>query len=127
MFTSQIPTIKQAFEPFMAYSKLATEAAEKAIKLQTDCTKIYVKVGLDNIAEGFKVTNFDQMSSYAEKQKAVFKKTNDMIVADSKSYADIGTEFFESARFLMEDTVKSTMTAVKEATKEATKVATPAK
>jgi phasin family protein len=119
MFTSTTPNLKQTFAPFMAYSKLATEATEKAIKLQMDFTKAYAKVGLDNIAEGFKVTNFDQMTSYTEKQKDIFTKTNDMMVADSKSYADIGTEFFESARYLMEDTVKSTMTAVKEATKAA--------
>ncbi len=67
------------------------------------------------------------MTSYAEKQKDVYKKTNDMFIADEKTYADIGLSFFDSARLLMEDTAKSNMTAVKEATKVATKAVTPAK
>lgn len=126
MITSSIPTFEQTFEPFAAFTKLATEAAEKAYKMQLACGKIYAKAGLDNISEGFKVTNFDQMTSFAEKQKDVYKKTNDMIIADAKAYADIGVEFFDSSRLLMEDTVKSNMTAVKEATKEVTKAATKA-
>jgi len=124
MAKSQIPTFEETFEPFLAYGKLATEAAEKALKLQMDSVKAYTKVGTDNIAEGFKVTNFDQMTSYAEKQKDVYKKTNDMLIADAKAYADLGAEFFDSARSLMEDTVKSSMTAATEATKAATKAAT---
>jgi phasin family protein len=127
MITSPIPTFEQTFEPFAAFSKLATEAAEKAYKMQLDCSKIYAKVGMDNISEGLKVSNFDQMTSYAEKQKDVYKKTNDMMIADAKSYADIGVSFFDSARLLIEDTAKSNMTAVKEATKVATKAVTPAK
>ncbi len=117
MAKPQIPTFEQTFEPFLAYGKLATEAGEKVFKMQMDSTKAYAKVGTDNLAEGFKVTNFDQMTSYAEKQKDILKKTNDMLIADAKAYADIGAEFFDSTRSLMEDTVKNTMTAAKEATK----------
>ena len=40
--------------------------------------------------------------------------------------ADIGVDFFDSSRLLMEETFKSNMTAAKEAAKEATKVATKA-
>jgi len=118
--TSSIPTFEQAFEPFAAFSKLASEAAEKAYKMQLDCSKIYTKAGMDNISDGLKVTNFDQMTGYAEKQKELYKKTSNMMLADAKSYADIGVSFFDSARLLMEDTAKSNMSAVKEATKTAT-------
>ena len=127
MITSPIPTFEQTFEPFAAFSKLATEAAEKAYKMQLDCSKIYAKVGMDNIAEVIKVSKFEQMTRYAEKKRDIYKQTNDMMIADAQSYADFGVSFFDSARLLMEDTAKSNMTAVKEATKVATKAVTPAK
>lgn len=123
MMTSSIPTFEQTFEPFAAFTKLATEAAEKAYKMQLACGKLYAKAGLDNMSEGFKVTNFDQMTSFAEKQKEVYEKNNEMLMADAKAYADIGVEFFDSSRLLMEDAVKSNMTAVNEATKAAAKKA----
>ncbi len=119
MITSPIPTFEQTFEPFAAFSKLATEAAEKAYKMQLDCSKIYAKVGMDNISEGLKVSNFDQMTSYAEKQKDVYKKTNDMFIADVKTYSDIGVSFFDSSGLLLEDTSNSNMIAVNEVSKVA--------
>lgn len=120
MAKSQIPNFEAAFEPFMAYGKMAAETAETAFKMQMDSAKAYAKVGMDNVTEGFKVTDFDQMAAYAEKQKEVAKKTSDMMIADAKAYADLGAKFFDSARGLMEDSVKSSMTAAKEATKAAT-------
>ena len=127
MMTSSIPTFEQTFEPFAAFTKLATEATEKAYKMQLACSKTYAKFGMDNISEGLKVSNFDQMTSYAEKQKDIYKKSNEMMIADAKAFADIGVEFFDSSRLLMEDTFKSNMTAAKEATKAATKAVTPSK
>lgn len=123
MAKSQIPNFEAAFEPFMAYGKMAAETAETAetaFKMQMDSAKAYAKVGMDNVTEGIKVTDFDQMAAYAEKQKEVAKKTSDMMIADAKAYADLGAKFFDSARGLMEDSVKSSMTAAKEATKAAT-------
>lgn len=120
MAKSQIPTFEETFKPFMAYAKLATETAEKAFKMQMDCTKAYTKIGMDNIADGFKVTNFEQMTAYAEKQKDVAKKASDMIIADFKDYSAIGAEFVDSSRTMVEDTFKSSMAAAKEATKAAT-------
>ena len=124
MAKPQIPNFEETFKPFMAYAKLATEAAEKAFKMQMDSTKAYAKVGMDNMADGFKVTNFEQMTAYAEKQKDILKKTSDMMVADFKEYSAIGAEFVDSSRTMMEDTIKSSVAAATEATKAATKAAT---
>jgi phasin family protein len=127
MTTSSLPTFEQTFEPFAAFTKLATEAAEKAYKMQLACSKTYAKFGMDNISEGLKVSNFDEMTNYAEKQKNIYKKSHEMLIADAKAYADIGVDFFDSSRVLMEETFKTNMTAAKEATKVATKTVTPAK
>ena len=120
MAKPQIPTFEDVFEPFLAYGKLATEAAEKVFKIQMDSTKAFAKIGMENVSDGFKVTNFEQMTAYSEKQKGIFKTANDMIAADMKQYTDIGTELFENSRSLVEDTVKSSMEAAKTATKKAT-------
>ena len=120
MAKSQIPTFEETFKPFMAYAKLTTEAAEKAFKMQMDCTKAYAKIGMDNMTDGFKVTNFEQMTAYAEKQKDIAKKTGELMVSDFKDFSAIGAEFFESSRTMVEDTIKSSMTAAKAATKAAT-------
>ena len=117
MSKTQIPTFEQTFEPFMAYGKMAADTAEKVMKLQMDSVKAYTKLGMDNFVEGLKVTDFDQMTSYAEKQKDVAKKTSDMFMADAKAYTDLGAKFFDSAKGMFEDSVKSTMTAAKEVVK----------
>ena len=120
MAKSKIPSFEETLKPYMAYAKLATETAEKAFKMQMDCTKAYTKIGMDNLTDGFKVTNFEQMTAYAEKQKDIAKQTGDMMVADFKDLSAIGAEFIDSSRTMVEDTIKSSMTAAKEATKAAT-------
>ncbi len=121
MSKTQIPTFEKTFEPFMAYGKMAADTAEKALKMQMDSVKAYTKLGMDNFADGVKVTDFDQMTAYAEKQKEVAKKTSDMFMADAKAYTDLGAKFFDSATVMFEDGVKSTMTAAKEAAKTTSK------
>jgi len=117
---AQIPTFEEAFEPFMAYGKMAAESAEKAMKIQMDAVKAYSQLGMENFSEGLKVTDFDQMTSYAEKQKEVVKKANDMFMTDAKSLADIGAKFFDASKGMFEDNVKSSMEAAKEVAKKAT-------
>jgi phasin family protein len=123
MATPAFPTFEEVFEPFMAYGKLATEATEKALKVQMDGMKKYSKMGMDNMTEGMKVTDFDQLVAYMEKQKTVYQKASEQMIADSKTYTDIGTKFFESSKALAEDTYKSSVEAAKEVTKEVTKAA----
>ena len=120
MAKPQIPSFEETFKPLMAYAKLATETAEKAFKMQMDCTKAYTKIGMDNMTDGFQVTNLEEMTAYAEKQQGVLKKTSDKMVADFQEYSAIGAEFLDSSRTMAEDTIKSTMTAAKQATKAAT-------
>lgn len=123
MSTTTFPSFEEVFEPFMAYGKLATEATEKALKVQMDGVKKYSKMGMDNMAEGMKVTDLDQFTAYAEKQKSIYEKASQLMIADAKAYTDIGTKFFESSKALAEDTFKSSVEAAKEAGKEMTKAA----
>lgn len=123
MAKSQVPSFEEVCQPFMAYSKMATETAEKAFKVQFDAAKALGKIGMDNFAEGLKVTNVEQMTEYAEKQKDIAKKSSDLFVADAKSLTDLGAKFFESSKALFEDSVKASMSAAQEAAKS---VATPA-
>ena len=115
-----IPSYEEIFEPFMAYSKMAAESAEKVMKIQLDSVKAYSKLGMENFSEGLKVTDFDQMTAYAEKQKDVAKTASDMFMTDAKAYADIGAKFFDGAKGMFEEGVKSTMDAAKKAAKTAT-------
>lgn len=121
MSNTYIPNFEQAFEPFMAYGKVAAETAEKAMKIQMDSVKGYTKLGMENFSEGLKVTDLDQMTAYAEKQKMVAKTANDMFMTDAKAFADLGAKFFESTKSMFEDSVKKSMSVAKEAAKSATK------
>lgn len=115
-----IPSYEEIFEPFMAYSKMAAESAEKVMKIQMDSVKAYSKLSMENFSEGLKVTDFDQLTTYAEKQKDIAKKASDMFMTDAKACADIGTKFFDGAKGMFEDSVKSTMDTAAKAAKKAT-------
>ena len=115
-----IPSYEEIFEPFMAYSKMAAESAEKVMKIQMDSVKAYSKLSMENFSEGLKVTDFDQLTTYAEKQKDIAKKASDMFMTDAKACADIGTKFFDGAKGMFEDNVKSTMDTAAQAAKKAT-------
>ena len=121
MSKAAIPSYEEVFEPFMAYGKIAAESAETVMKIQLDSVKAFTKLGMENFSEGLKVTDFDEMTAYAEKQKDVAKKASDMFMTDAKACADIGTKFFDGAKVMFEDNVKSTMDAAKKAAKSATK------
>jgi len=92
---------------------MASEAAEKAFKVQMEGLKTYTEIGMANFSEGLKVTDMDSLTAYGEKQKDVFKKTSTQFNADAKKYTDIGTKFFESSKTLAEDAVKSAVAAGK--------------
>ena len=119
MAKSQFPSFEEACQPFMAYSKMAADTVEKAMKVQFDSYKALNKIGMDNFAESLKVTNVEQMTAYAEKQKNVAKKTNDLLTADAKALTDLGAKFFEGSKALFEDSVKATMSAAEEVAKTA--------
>ena len=121
MSKAAIPSYEEIFEPFMAYGKMAAESAEKVMKIQMDSVKAFTQLGMENFSEGLKVTDFDAMTVYAEKQKDVVKKASDMFMTDAKACADIGAKFFDGAKVMFEDNVKSTMDVAKKATKSATK------
>ena len=116
----EIPSYEEIFTPFMAYSKMAAESAEKVMKIQMDAVKAFSKLGVENFSEGLKVADFDQMTSYAEKQKDVAKKASEMFRKDAKACADIGAKFYDGAKVLFEENVKSTVDAATKAAKTAT-------
>ncbi len=118
MTTAQ--NFEQTFGPFMAYGRIAVETAEKAAKIQMDSMKAYTKLGMDNLAEGLKVSNFDQMVAYTEKQKGIAKEAGDMFMDDTKAFADLNAKFFDGAKTIFEDGIK-TMTTKKETAKAASK------
>ncbi len=120
MATAQTQTFEQAFGPFMTYGRIAVETAEKAAEIQMDSMKAYTKLGMDNFADGLKVSNFDQLVAYTEKQKGIVKKASDMFMEDSKALADLNAKFFDGAKTIFEDSIK-TMTTPKETAKASSK------
>lgn len=106
-------TFETAMKPVTEFNEFMIKTGEATFAKQVECYKAYAKIGMDNLNEGFKVRNFDDMVAFTEKQKDVAKKTTDLFVLDAKTFTKINTKFVEDARSMIETNIKKSVEAVK--------------
>ena len=115
-----VKTIGAAMKPVLEFNNFFVKSSETTFAKQVECYNAYVKLGMDNVNEGFKVRTFEGMVEFSNKQKGVAKQTTDMFVSDAKSFTELNSKFTEEARSLLETNIKTSVSAVNEAVKSAT-------
>lgn len=114
---SSFKKMEAAFEPILEFNNLLAGTMEEAFNLQVESAQGYAKLGIDNINAGFKIRSVDDMMSYAESQKELAQKTSDMMIADAKSYSELGAKFVDSLRSMVESNMKTSVAAATDAVK----------
>ena len=115
--SSTFKKLEASFEPFVEYNKLCVESMESSYNAVMDSMQSYAQLGVDSMQAGVKVRSPEDMVSFYEGQNAMAQKASEMMMADIKSYSDMGVKFFDSMRTLYESSIKSTVSAATEAVK----------
>lgn len=110
-----VKTFGAAVKPVLEFNHFFVKSTEAAFAKQFESYNAYVKLGIDNVREGFDVRSFDDIVNYTNKQQGFAKKTTDMLVSDAKSFSELNSKFTEEARSLFETNIKTSFTAVNEA------------
>tara|TARA_R110000772_G_scaffold128902_3_gene236681 strand:- start:245 stop:607 length:363 start_codon:yes stop_codon:yes gene_type:complete len=111
--------IEDLFAPMVEFNNLFAKAAETTFNMQIASFQAYSKIAIENINDGLKLRSVDDMASYIETQKELAKKVSDMMASDAKSFAELSTKFYESAKTIAEGNIKTTVAAANEVMKAA--------
>ena len=104
--SAQSKQIEDTLAPFVAYNKLAIDAAEKALSLQVASVQKLAKLSFDNWNAIFNIQSAEDVKAYADKQQVVAKEVADIVTADVHVLGELNKTFLEDSGKLVEANVK---------------------
>jgi phasin family protein len=103
----------------MEYNKMVAGSMESTYNQMMDSFEGYAKLGIDSYEASLKVRTPEDMASFLETQTSAGQKVVDMLMADAKTYSDLGIKFFDNMRSFYESSMKTSMSAASDAVKAA--------
>lgn len=100
-------TFEISLTPLLQFNTIVAKTAESAVSQHLKSIEAFTKLSLDNYYAGINTRTINDAISFAEKQPEFIKKTSELFVKESKAYANLTNQIYETTQELYSVNLKN--------------------